>query len=115
MRYSHMAAHHASLEEEATVLDAKKRLGKNQKARRTAIADELSHTTQPPATPRRAPTGERADFQGNVYESHRVNRFGAHGHMRMMRRSKQTGRDGIKFMRSRIQRTRRKQRTGGVR
>lgn len=111
MRYST----HIELVAEADLLTAKKRLGRNQQARLTAIGIELSHTTQPPATLRRAPTGERADFQGNVYEAHRVNRFGAHGHLRMMRRSKQTGRDGIKFMRSRIQRTRRKQRTGGVR
>lgn len=105
-----MAAHHSSLTEEAAVLDAKKRLGKNQKARRTAIADELSHTTQPPPTPRRAPTGNRGDFQGNVYAMHN----GKSMSLRDMRRSKRGQGDGVKFMRSRIQRTRRKQRTGGV-
>lgn len=111
MRYSHMAAHHASLEAEAAELDGKKRLGKNQKTRRAAIADELG--TQPPPTPRRAPTGERADFQGNVYEMRRTD--GQHHSLRDMRRLKASGKGSIKFMRSRIQRSRRKQRTGGVR
>jgi hypothetical protein len=106
MRYST----HLELVAEADTLDEKKRLGKNQKARRATIADELSQTTQPPPTPRRAPTGERGDFQGNVYALH----SGKPMSPREMRRSKRTGRDGIKFMRSRIQRTRRKQRTGGV-
>lgn len=115
MRYSHMAAHHDSLRAEAETLDGKKRLGKNQKARRTAIADELSHLTQPPPTPRRAPTGERADFQGNVYEAHRIDRFGANSNGRKSRRFNKSGRTLIQFQRSRIQRARRKQRTGGVR
>jgi hypothetical protein len=110
MRYSHMATHHESLTAEAAELDAKKRLGVRQKARRATIADELSQTTQPPATPRRAPTGERADFQGNVYAMH----TGKPMSLREARRSKRTARDGIKFMRSRIQRLRRKRRTGGV-
>jgi hypothetical protein len=100
---------------EAATLADKKRLGKNQKARLATLTTQLSQATQPPPTPRRAPTGQRGDFQGNVYQMHRIDRFGAHGHLRDMRRSNKTGRGAIQFQRSRIQRARRKQRTGGVR
>lgn len=65
---------------------------------------------QPPATPPRPNTGERGDYQGNVYETHR------HGHqsLRELRRAKRFGRGGVQPMRSRIQRGHRRQRTGGV-
>lgn len=100
---------------ERNTLLAKKRLGKNQKVRLAQLHDELSHVTQPPPTPRRAPTGQRADFQGNVYEAHRINRFGVNSLGRKVRRANNSGRTQIQFQRSRIQRARRKQRTGGVR
>lgn len=100
---------HLALVTEADTLDAKKRLGKNQKARRAAIAEELSHLTQPPPTPRRTPTGERSDFQGNTYAM----RTGHRPSLREMRRAKMSGQ--IQYMRSRIQRVTRKRRTGGVR
>lgn len=113
MRYTD----HGALVEEATVLDGKKRLGKNQKARRATIAEQLSHVTQPPPTPRRAPTGldangqAQGDSQGNVYAMH----SGSEPSLRETRRGIRVGRYGIRHMRSRIQRSRRKQRTGGVR
>jgi hypothetical protein len=119
VKYAMMAARTASLNDEAEVLDGKKRLGKNQKARRAAIADELSRMTQnqPAATVRKPaaqPDQYGGDYQGNVYENHRRNRFGM-GSMgfRAMRRN--PGRGRIQFKRSRIQRATRKQRTGGVR
>lgn len=82
---------------------------------RKRSADLLKQVKQPPATPARPPTGERGDFQGNVYEAHRTDRFGAHGNLRDINRANRSGRGAIQFQRSRIQRARRKQRTGGVR
>lgn len=110
-------ADHNALLTEAEVLDGKKRLGKNQKARRATIAEQLSHVTQPSPTPRRAPSGPDAygrlggDFQGNVFVMH----HGGDASQREMKRANKFGRGSIRFMRSRVQRTRRKQRTGGVR
>lgn len=99
--------------DEATVLDAKKRLGSKQKVRRATIADQLSQVTHPAPRPRRAPTGERADFQGNVYAMHANAKPMS---LRAMRRANRFGAPGtVQPMRSRIQRLRRKQRTGGVR
>lgn len=109
---------HNALLTEAEVLDGKKRLGKNQKARRATIAEQLSHVTQPSPTPRRASSGPDAygrlggDFQGNVFAMHSRPRNVS---LRDMKRANKSGRGGIRFMRSRVQRTRRKQRTGGVR
>jgi hypothetical protein len=112
MRFRELGTVHDELAE----LDGKKRLGVRQKARRTALVNQLSQVTQPPPTPRRAPTGERADFQGNVYELRRRDRFGQNSdYGRMMRRNSTSGRGGIQPFRSRIQRLTRKQRTGGVR
>lgn len=106
MRYDDMRD---MVHERAALLD-KKRLGKNQKARLATLHYLLDYATQPPATPRRAPTGERGDFQGNVYAQH----SGRASTVREMRRGKKLGVNQCKPMRSRIQRTRRKQRTGGV-
>lgn len=91
---------------------AKKRLGKNQKARLAALSAHLQATLyyQPPATPPRPNTGKRGDYQGNTYETHR----GGYQTLREMRRAKRFGRAGVKPMRSRIQRGYRRQRTGGV-
>lgn len=100
---------HVELTVEHGVLTSKKRLGKNQKARLTQLVDQLSHMTQPPPTPRRAPTGNRADFQGNTYSMH----SGSRPTLREMRRAKMSGE--IQHMRSRIQRLTRRRRTGGVR
>lgn len=96
---------------------AKKRLGPRQKERLAKLSGRVSQATQtqPPPTPRRAPTGERADFQGNVYDMHRIDRFGVNSIGRKSRRFNKSGRTQIQFQRSRIQRARRKQRTGGVR
>jgi hypothetical protein len=97
--------------ERATLLD-KKRLGKNQKARLANLSTLLdeAHYFQPPATPPTPVTGERADWQGNVYAAH----SGKASTLREMRRGKRFGTGTIQAMRSRIQRTQRKTRTGGV-
>lgn len=108
MRFSDMIAKQA----EADELADKKRLGKNQKVRLATLSDELRRAKQPPATPRRLPTGQRADFQGNVFAAHYRNTNG--GNIRETRRANASGRYAEKPLRSRIQRARRKQRTGGV-
>jgi hypothetical protein len=95
--------------ERATLLD-KKRLGKNQKARLATLHYKLDYASQPPATPPTPVTGERADWQGNVYAAH----SGKASTLREMRRGKRFGTGTIQAMRSRIQRTQRKTRTGGV-
>lgn len=108
MRYSDMRD---MVHERAGLLD-KKRLGKNQKARLATLHYLLDYGSQPPATPPTPVTGGRADWQGNVYEMHRRDR--QQDALREMRRGKRFGVAGVQAMRSRIQRTRRKQRTGGV-
>jgi hypothetical protein len=65
---------------------------------------------QPPASPPRVNTGERGDWQGNVYLIHSQ----GYQSLREMRRTKRFGRLNIQPMRSRIQRAYRRQRTGGV-
>lgn len=95
---------------ERDALAAKTRTGRIQKARLRELSQALDAVPHPPATPRRAPTGERGDFQGNTYAMH----SGSAPTLREMRRANKTGRGAVRFMRSRIQRTRRKQRTGGV-
>lgn len=71
-----------------------------------------AEATQPPATPPCKQTGNRADWQGNVYDLHRTDR-GRHG-MRDMRRNNKSQLGNIQPMRSRIQRSSRRQRTGGI-
>lgn len=93
---------------ERDALAAKTRTGRIQKARLRELSERID--AHPPATPRRAPTGERGDYQGNTYAMH----SGSPSSLREMRRANKTGRGAVRFMRSRIQRTRRKQRTGGV-
>lgn len=65
----------------------------------------------PPATPRRASTGRGYDRKGNVYAAHSAPAATA----RQAKRANRFGRFGEKPLRSRIQRTRRARRTGGVR
>jgi hypothetical protein len=107
MRYRDMR----DMEHERAGLLDKKRLGKNQKARLARLHDLLDYATQPPATPPRPNTGQRGDWQGNVYLAHSQGYLG----QRAARRQQRMGRNNIQPMRSRIQRGRRKQRTGGVR
>lgn len=108
MKYSDMRD---MVYERSGLLD-KKRLGKNQKARLAQLSDQLDTAKQPPPHPPCANTGNRADWQGNVYANH----AGKEPTLREARRGHRFGRsNGIKPMRSRIQRTRRKQRTGGIR
>lgn len=95
--------------ERSGLLD-KKRLGKNQKARLATLSDQLDAAGQPPASPPCPNTGDRADFQGNVFAAHHGKTPG----LRFTRRVNRFGRGGEKPMRSRIQRGKRKQRTGGV-
>lgn len=108
MRYSDMRD---MVHERAGLLD-KKRLGKNQKARLAALsvlldeAERYHHNT--PATPPCVNTGNRGDYQGNVYLQHKQGYLG----LREMRRRRTTGQ--IQPMRSRIQRSKRKRRTGGA-
>jgi hypothetical protein len=108
MRYADMR----DMEHERAGLLDKKRLGKNQKQRLASLSANLQAAAyyQPPATPPCANTGQRGDWQGNVYETHR------HGYagQRQTRRAQRFGRNNIKPMRSRIGRNKRKQRTGGV-
>lgn len=106
MRYSDMRA---MLHETGALLD-KKRLGKNQKARLATLIDQLDAATQPPPSPPRTNTGERGDYQGNVYAMH----YRQAPTTREMRRASRFGLAQCKPMRSRIQRTTRKRRTGGV-
>ena len=95
--------------DELAELNAKKRLGKNQKATHATLTEQLSQMTP---TPRRAPTGNRADYQGNVYLQHKRQSVT----IRETRRANKFGRNGgIQPFRSRIQRQTRKRRTGGVR
>lgn len=82
----------------------------NRRKKSQAFLD-AAEAHQPPATPAKPPTGRRGDFQGNVYAAH----YRTHqGTMRELRRGGASGRGMEKPMRSRIQRSRRKQRTGGV-
>jgi hypothetical protein len=99
----------AMTHETGTLLD-KKRLGKNQKARLATLIDKLDAAKQPPPTPPCPNTGERGDFQGNVYAQHYRTSVTA----REMRRGSKFGLAQCRPMRSRIQRSARKRRTGGV-
>lgn len=89
--------------EQATLL-AKKRLGKNQKARLAKLTEHLAAQKIPPASPPTVVTGRRGDYQGNTFTKHYRTPPG------VVREALP-----IKPMRSRIQRTRRKRKTGGVR
>jgi hypothetical protein len=107
MRYSDMRARRA----EADELLAKKR----QKQRLVTLLDVPRN--QPPATPPRPATGldehgqSAGDRCGNVYALH----IGKPIRARASRRAIRFGsRGGIQPLRSRIQRLRRKRRTGGV-
>lgn len=112
MKYADMRGIHV---ERATLL-GKKRLGKNQKARLAQLSDQLDAAKQPPAAPLRERTGldehgqSAADSQGNVYRMH----VGRNPSQREVRRANRFGRGGIHPLRSRIQRSTRKRRTGGV-
>lgn len=106
MRYSDMRA---MIHETGALLD-KKRLGKNQKARLATLIDQLDATKQPPPTPPCVNTGERGDYQGNVFANHYRTSITA----RIMARGNKSGRANTRPMRSRIQRTQRRRRTGGV-
>ena len=102
MRYSDMRAHLADTTKKGKL--------------RKRAAKALSGVMQPPATPARPVTGldehgfTSADRQGNVYQLH----AGGDMTMRERRRAIRFGRGGIEPMRSRIQRTKRRRRTGGV-
>lgn len=106
MKYSDMREMRA----ETMALTIKKRLGKNQKARLAKLQTALEDSHQPPPTPPHPNTGERADFQGNVYAIH----SGKASTMREQRRSYRFARFIEKPLRSRALRRQRKQRTGGV-
>jgi hypothetical protein len=106
MRYSDMR----DMRHELSGLLAKKRTGRLQKRRMAELSTQLETTTQPPETPPCVNTGQRGDFQGNTYAAHYRTSVTA----RMMRRGTRFGRSGIQPIRSRIQRTARKRRTGGV-
>jgi hypothetical protein len=113
MRYADMRAW---TEESGALLD-KKRLGRKQKARLATLLDQLDAAKQPPATPTRPVTGldEHGQAAGdNNGGAHWRSRMQGYMSMREQRRASRFGRGGIQPMRSRIQRTRRKQRTGGV-
>jgi hypothetical protein len=108
----------AMVEESGALLD-KKRLGRKQKARLATLLDQLDATKQPPATPTRPVTGvdeqgfASADRDGAHWQAH-VQAARIQASMRFQRRASRFGRYGTQPMRSRIQRTRRKTRTGGV-
>jgi hypothetical protein len=113
MRFSDMRG----FQQERDTLLGKKRLGKNQKARLRDLSTILDprECLQPPATPPRPVTGlvdgrSQGDFQGNVYAMHSGNA----PTLRRARRAQRFGLGGIRPLRSRIQRGRRKTRTGGV-
>lgn len=106
MRYDDVRSDNAVI----AALRMKKRLGPRQKERLATLSARVEAAHQPPPTLRRAPTGARGDFQGNVYAQH----GGRASTVREMRRGKRFGVNQCKPMRSRIQRTQRKQRTGGV-
>lgn len=95
---------------ELSGLLAKKRTGRLQKRRIATLSEQLESATQPPLTPPRVNTGERGDYQGNVYAAH----ASSAPTLRKMRRVQRFGRHGIQPMRSRIQRNARRRRTGGV-
>lgn len=113
MRYRDMRD---MIEESGALLD-KKRLGKNQKARLATLIDKLDATRQPPPTPTRPVTGldeqgfASADCDGAYWRQRMQRRART---MREMRRASRFGHGGTQPLRSRIQRTRRKTRTGGV-
>jgi hypothetical protein len=102
MRYSDMRAHNED------------RTKKGNLTKRAAKA--LATVRVPPATPTRPVTGldehgqAAGDLNGNVYLKH------SQGYMSMreVRRANRFGRFDTQPMRSRIQRSKRKQRTGGV-
>lgn len=106
MRYSDMRVDGAVIAE----LHAKKRLGPRQKERLAMLSARVDTAAQPPATPSCPNTGERGDFQGNVYAAH----YRQSPTTREMQRGSKFGLAGCKPMRSRIQRTQRKRKTGGV-
>lgn len=87
---------------------------------RKRAAQALSTVTVPPATPTRPVTGlvdgqSQDDKWGDVFAKHRHVGGKQSQSLRRARRASRFGQYGIQPMRSRIQRTRRKQRTGGVR
>lgn len=108
MKYAEMHADEVAI----AGLLAKKRLGSRQKERLAMLSDRVAGANQPPATPRRAPTGVRGDFQGNVFAAHYQPSSVA---LRKIRRSNRFGRGDEKPLRSRVQRRKRVRRTGGVR
>lgn len=83
---------------------------KGNRRKKSQLFLDTAEATQPPATPALSPTGRRGDFQGNVYAAHSSRDITG----RKGRRHNASGRGMEKPMRSRIQRARRKQRTGGV-
>lgn len=105
----------AAIAERDTLL-GKKRLGKNQKARLATLSEIIGNVRQPLPEPERTSTGldehgqSAGDRQGNVYLLHCQRTPGA----RESRRLNKSGRFMIQPLRSRIQRTTRKRRTGGV-
>ena len=105
-------------EERAALLD-KKRLGKRQKARVVEIDRKLENHVSP--TPSRPVTGldengqSRGDRWGNVYQMHRHTGGGKGWARRSRRAMRFGGGGGVQPFRSRILRSRRKQRTGGIR
>lgn len=108
------------MHESGALLD-KKRLGKNQKARLATLIDKLDATRQPPPTPPRPVTGldeagyTSADRDGRNWQARlQTGTMAGGGGMRMQRRINRFGRYGTQPLRSRIQRTKRKTRTGGV-
>lgn len=104
------------MHESGALLD-KKRLGKNQKARLATLIDKLDAATQPPPTPPRPVTGldeagyTSADRDGRNWRAHLQTGYMS---MREQRRANRFGRYGTQPLRSRIQRTKRRTRTGGV-
>lgn len=117
MRYRDMRA---VIEESGALLD-KKRLGKNQKRRLATLIDKLDATRQPPATPTRPVTGldeagyTSADRDGRNWQARlQTGTLRGGASMREQRRATKFGRYGTQPMRSRIQRGKRKTRTGGV-
>lgn len=116
MRYADMRD---MTHERAGLLD-KKRLGKNQKARLATLSTQLDDAHQPPATPPREVTGldEHGQASGDRDGNHWNQRLQAGTrrgqNMREMRRVRRFGVMDVKPMRSRIQRSTRRRRTGGV-
>lgn len=99
MRYADMRAANADRTKKGN-------LRKNAKA----LLDKAAAQGIPPATPPTPVTGERGDFQGNVYAMH----YGSVPSARETRRGNKRGLGGTRPFRSRIQRLSRKRRTGGI-